>query len=85
MSRSRRKVPIFGNSCASSEKDDKRITSGIFRAKERIAIHSAALGDGDTIAPPVRRRDALNPWTMAKDGRHWAASWMSRNPKAMWK
>ena len=74
MSRSYRRTPIFGNATAASEKQDKRITSGIFRATERAQI---AAGEEAVIE---RRREALNPWSMAKDGKNW---WSRATPKDM--
>lgn len=62
MSRSRRKTPIHGMTCAKSEKADKSHSHRKVRRAVRIAVHTGA---------PVLplERELTNPWSMAKDGR----------------
>ena len=74
MSRSRRKTPIFGNAIARSEKEDKRISSGIFRARARVQI---ANEDEVVIEKP---REALNPYSMSKDGKNY---WLGAGSRHM--
>lgn len=64
MSRSRKKTPISGITCAESEKADKKIWHSRLRAKTRIALKR-----GDEILP--EEDDASNPYLMAKDGKNY--------------
>jgi hypothetical protein len=74
MSRSHRRTPIFGNAKAGSEKDDKRRSHGSFRVRQRAQM---AAGEDVVIE---RQREAMNPATMSKDGRHW---WKGASEKDM--
>jgi hypothetical protein len=65
MSRSRRKTPIFGHANSPSEKEDKKIWHGRWRARERSASTNAAPETYETIF----EKQVSNVWTMAKDGR----------------
>lgn len=68
MSRSHRKVPIFGHTSARSEAEDKRRWHKRWRARERDQL--ASLGrDADPM--PVHRQAVSSTWNMAKDGKHW--------------
>ena len=68
VSRSRRKVPIFGHTTARSEADDKRLWHKRWRSRERDQL--ASLGpEGDPL--PVHRQTVSSTWDMAKDGKHW--------------
>lgn len=70
MSRSHRHTPIFGHSSSSSEKQDKRIWHSRLRAQERTALTTRCPAELEgTVLPDVK--DASNPWSMDKDGRHW--------------
>lgn len=68
MSRSRRKSPVFGVTTCQSEKQDKKIWHGRWRANERTALASA---DPDKLDAhlPVLKHQVSNPWRMGKDGR----------------
>lgn len=63
MSRSRRRTPVFGNTVAGSEKQDKVAAHRRTRRAERTAL---AVG-----REPPDRRLTEDPWTWAKDGRQW--------------
>lgn len=74
MSRSRRKTPIIGNTTAKSEKWDKMTWHRRLRAMVR-----GALANDNEQMPDTRQ--ASDPWTMAKDGRHWVSplsKWMRK-------
>ena len=67
MSRSRRKKPIFGNTCASSEKRDKVIYHRRFRRRVADAIReSVQSGDEATFPLPDEVGDT---WKWDKDGK----------------
>jgi hypothetical protein len=69
MSRSRRKTPIFGYANCLSEKEDKKIWHGRWRALERANFANAA----PEIYVSLLEKQVSNVWTMAKDGRfYWA-------------
>jgi hypothetical protein len=65
MSRSRRKTPIFGIAHSGSEKLDKKIWHGRWRASERIALANAS----PEAHVSVLEKQVSNVWSMAKDGR----------------
>ena len=76
VSRSRRKTPIFGFTCAESEKRDKVIA----HRRERRAVRVAIASDADLL--PVTR-DVSNENRFAKDGKHWSgglrrSKWMRK-------
>ena len=80
MSRSRKKSPIFGNSNADSEAQDKRIWHSRMRHRERQALHSAVDFDAHLT---TARDDVSSTWNMAKDGKHfWDEK--SREEAAEW-
>ena len=64
MANSRRKKPITGITTAESEKQDKRIAGRRERHRNRQIIGCFL---DDTLLIP--RRQAGNPWLMAKDGK----------------
>lgn len=68
MSRSRRKNPVFGITTCRSEKQDKKLWHGRWRANERTSLASA---DPEKLEShlPVPQRQVSNPWIMGKDGR----------------
>ena len=68
MSRSHRKTPIFGITSARSEAEDKRLWHKRWRARLRDQLAGLA-PDSDPL--PIHRRAVSNPWSMAKDGKHW--------------
>jgi hypothetical protein len=63
MSRSVKKTPIVGN-CGGSEKYDKRIANRRLRRAVKTWVRRP-----DGVIPGLR--DVSNPWSMAKDGKHW--------------
>lgn len=73
MSRSRRKTPITGMTCAKSEKADKQAA----HRRTRVAAR-CMLARGDEAPPPVRLTE--NPWSYAKDGKRWCGR---RNPRLL--
>jgi len=64
MSRSIRTTPIAGNTCASSEKYDKRIASRRSRRVNREILRE--FGDDSLLKD---RRETGDPWVMSKDGK----------------
>lgn len=62
MSRSYKKTNISSNTCAESEKDDKRRANRVFRrrSKEKIKNNKEPLYDINEIS---------DPWLFAKDGK----------------
>ena len=66
MSRSRKHTPITGVTPAPSEKADKRHTNRVLRRDVRQRL---AGGADETDLP--RRREILDPDSMAKDGKTW--------------
>jgi hypothetical protein len=75
MSRSRRKTPIFGNTTATSEAEDKRLWHKRLRAKFRDRLKA---GPDDPI--PIDYREVSDPWCMSKDGRHY---WKNATKKSL--
>lgn len=70
MSRSFRHTPIAGNTTARSEKLDKRDNHKRWRARVRQALFRE-----DENMP--HEREVSNPWSMAKDGKHWWLPFLS--------
>jgi len=70
MSRSRRKLPIFGLSTARSEAGDKRLWHKRWRSRQRDQL-ATLCPDDDPI--PVQHRAVSDTWDMAKDGKSWFA------------
>ena len=68
MSRSRRKVPIFGIASARSEKQDKRIWHKRMRAQERTKQTALPAHELDAHLPVVVL-EVSSVWSMRKDGR----------------
>lgn len=64
MSRSRRRTPITGMTCADSEKADKQFG----HQRTRVAIRCAMARDAEALPD---RRGTENPWDYAKDGKKW--------------
>ena len=60
MSRSRRKSPFVGNTCAESEKQDKRMANRALRRKSK---------QGENLEIVVDRRQISDVWCFAKDGK----------------
>ena len=63
MSRSIKKNPVVGHTCAESEKQDKRFANRRFRKRARDAIAAGK-------EPPASIREVSEVWTFAKDGKH---------------
>lgn len=68
MSRSEKKTPIFGIAGTRSEKQDKRIWHKRMRVLERTRQSSHADSEMENHLP-VRVLEAINIWSMGKDGR----------------
>ena len=66
MSRSKRKTPIHGMTCARSEKQDKRFANRALRRIVKVRLHTRV--DLDAVSLPVMR-EVYNVWSMAKDGK----------------
>jgi hypothetical protein len=63
MSRSRRKTPIAGVTAAASDKVSKAVSN---RAQRQALKRSTAT---DPESPPPTREQALDRWSMAKEGK----------------
>lgn len=63
MSRSRRKVPIFGHTTARSEADDKRLWHKRWRSRERDQLASLS-PESDPL--PVQRQAVSSTWDMCQ-------------------
>ncbi len=66
MSRSFKKTPIQGHSCARSEKQDKRIANRRMRANIKTALASSFDPEADVL-PALR--EVTNVYDMSKDGK----------------
>ena len=64
MTRSKKKHPITGITCAESEKDDKRLANRKFRMAVKRAIKKGA-----EVLP--HKREVSNVWSFAKDGKEY--------------
>lgn len=62
MSRSWKKSPVHGITCAESEKSDKKRWHRAYRRAAKQAIESD---------PPLHHREFSDPWSMAKDGKRY--------------
>lgn len=71
MSRSYKKVPIFGIA-GESEKYDKKKWHRSFRKKSKDIIHHSHfdLEELDNTIFPIEK-EVSNPWSMSKDGKHY--------------
>ena len=72
MARSRRKTPVVGIASARSEKADKVAAHRKERRKVRVALERSPQAD---LLPHTR--EVSNPWTMAKDGKHYVGKRLS--------
>lgn len=68
MARSKRKTPIFGNSCAASEKQDKRFANRALRRIGKQQIQKCL--DFEGLAPTLIK-EVSSTWVFAKDGKHY--------------
>ena len=70
MSRSRRKSPIRGITCAESDHAWKKASARKLRRAVRQSLKATL--DGDRFAG--KRWELVNPWSSDKDGKHWFGS-----------
>lgn len=83
MSRSYRKVPIFGIA-GDSDADGKRQCAQIMRAREHALLHRLvlqSLDPDDTVF--VNPREAMNSYSFPKDGKCFVDLSRYENPKVM--
>jgi len=76
MSRSYKKNPIVGNTCAESEKRDKRYANRKFRKMIKSKLHTSHY-DTDTLEDtifPSKQKDASDNWLFSKDGKTYVKS-----------
>ena len=74
MSRSRKKKPIIGFTCAKSDKPWKAKAARSFRHAARQAF----VRDDEETLLPVKRWAVVNPYDAPKDGKHWIGTRESR-------
>jgi len=65
MSRSRKKNPMCGHTCADSEKADKKLWHSRMRARERDRLITNP--EGET----TLEHEVSNPYSFAKDGKQY--------------
>lgn len=70
MSRSRRKTPITGYTNCRSEKQDKQIWHGRWRARERTAMANISSELCDAYIP-LMENEVSHVWAMGKDGKQY--------------
>jgi hypothetical protein len=68
MSRSRKKHPITGFTCAKSEKENKRIMNRIIRHKVKTQFKTKDLEELEEFLEP-KKDEVMDVWSMAKDGK----------------
>ncbi len=79
MSRSKRKNPIFGFTCAKSEKKDKQLANRKFRRITKENIRNFNFEEA-----PVYLKQIVSYWDFAKDGKHyWKKGEVYENGKYM--
>jgi hypothetical protein len=66
MSRSRRRTPITGITCAKTDKPFKKAE----HQRERTAVRHALASGSDDLPDPKKFG---NPWAAPKDGKYWSA------------
>lgn len=71
MSRSRRKTPIRGTTCARSDKPFKRIE----HRRERAAVRARMTAQCDVTELPAAKTFG-DPWRGAKDGKQWLPGYL---------
>jgi len=76
MGKSRRRTPIVGITTARSEKFDKKIMHGRLRRKSKVLAP-----DPDAVFPIPD--EAMNKWSMAKDGKQYIRKGSSYYTKAL--
>jgi hypothetical protein len=70
MSRSRRKIPITGNTASRSERQDKKIWHRRWRTREHKALAGMSPEERDS-HPSSLEKEVSNIGSMGKDGRHY--------------
>lgn len=70
MSRSRRKIPITGNTASRSERQDKKIWHRRWRTREHKALAGMSPEERDSHLSSLEN-EASNIGSMGKDGRHY--------------
>jgi len=68
MSRSKRKIPICGNTTAVSEKEDKQLWHRRWRRNERQKL--TGLDDAEDYQT-ISKRSVSSTWEFDKDGKSW--------------
>lgn len=61
----------MGWTTCQSEKEDKQLWHGRWRARERTALSMLPLDDADYATLPVSEKQVSNVWDMGKDGRQY--------------
>jgi len=75
MARSRKKTPIFPNTCEETEKDEKRKANRALRRAVRVELDKAQDPEivDEVVMPEMR--EVSDSWTWGKDGkRYWKPS-----------
>lgn len=67
MSRSRRKIPIVGNTTCRSERQDKKLWHQRWRTRERSALANAS-PEALSSHLPLLENQVSSVWSMGKDG-----------------
>lgn len=67
MSRSRRRTPIHGNTCAESDHKWKKAAAHALRRRMKQHLNSTL----DDTKFAGKRWDLVNPWSSEKDGKFW--------------
>ena len=68
MTRSRKHTPIFGMTCAKSEKSDKILMHKKIRRISKKLLKELDEIDCDSVIFPIED-EVMNQWNMAKDGK----------------
>mgnify|MGYP006784068465 CR=1 FL=1 len=76
MARSRKRQPIWGNTTAESEKQDKQRDHRRVRRAVRATLDTYPHNDSDMPDSPILDRDRIadGQWTFAKDGKRWVSA-----------
>lgn len=74
MSRSRRKMPIHGNTTAESDAEGKRLANAAYRQGERVRLAKEGEGYED-----MTRQGYGSPWDFPKDGKRYDPTMSARD------
>jgi hypothetical protein len=74
MTRSYRKNPIFGHTCATSERFDKKTTNKKFRFLNKRLLKLAYLNENDILFY-TKLRQISDVWGFIKDGKYYDRSY----------